>query len=124
MPSCYPNSAGWRSCVIAGLPRSLQRGDVARTARATILDRDRCVTRDAISIPDEVYNTFSVTGTSHILVVSGWNFTIVAAMLAGITGRLRLGRGFTLAASLAVLWVYALFVGATGTVSVLPLWPA
>jgi competence protein ComEC len=68
------------------------------------------------SIPDAVYDTFSVTGTSHILVVSGWNFTIVAGLLGALTGRLGLGRGVTLALSLAVLWAYAFFVGATGTV--------
>ncbi|GAB4201992.1 MAG: ComEC/Rec2 family competence protein [Roseiflexaceae bacterium] len=68
------------------------------------------------SIPDDVYDTFSVTGTSHILVVSGWNFTIVAAMLAALALRVRLGRGTTLALSLLALWAYAFFVGATGTV--------
>jgi competence protein ComEC len=68
------------------------------------------------TIPPEVYGTFSVTGTSHILVVSGWNFSIVAAMLAGLAGRLRLGRGATLLLTLAVLWTYALFVGASATV--------
>lgn len=68
------------------------------------------------SIPDDVYDTFSVTGTSHILVVSGWNFTIVAAMLAALAQRAKLGRGTTLALSLLALWAYAFFVGATGTV--------
>lgn len=29
------------------------------------------------SIPDDVYATFSATGTSHILVVSGWNETVI-----------------------------------------------
>jgi competence protein ComEC len=68
------------------------------------------------SIPDEVYAAFSATGTSHILVVSGWNFTIVAAVLAGLSERLRLGKGATFWGSLAVMWLYALFVGATGAV--------
>lgn len=68
------------------------------------------------SIPDAVYDTFSVTGTSHILVVSGWNFTIVAGLLGALTARLGLGRAATLALSLVVLWAYAFFVGATGTV--------
>ncbi len=68
------------------------------------------------SIPDDVYDTFSVTGTSHLLVVSGWNFTIVAAMLAALALRARMGRGATLALSLLALWAYAFFVGATGTV--------
>jgi competence protein ComEC len=68
------------------------------------------------AIPADVYETFSITGTSHILVVSGWNFTIIAAMLAGLTTRLGLARGATLVVALVVLWLYALFVGATGTV--------
>ncbi len=68
------------------------------------------------SIPADVYANFSATGTSHILVVSGWNFTIVATVLAGLTTRIGLGRIATLAIALVVLWTYALFVGATGTV--------
>jgi competence protein ComEC len=68
------------------------------------------------SIPDDTYNTFSVTGTSHILVVSGWNFTIVATVVAGLTSRARLGRGMTFWLSMLVLWSYAFFVGPTGTV--------
>ncbi len=68
------------------------------------------------SIPDEVYRTFSITGTSHILVVSGWNFTIVAGMLGALATRLRLGRGATLALALVVMWVYAVFTGASAAV--------
>jgi competence protein ComEC len=68
------------------------------------------------SIPDETYNTFSVTGTSHILVVSGWNFTIVATVLAGLASRLRLKRNTIFWISMLVLWSYAFFVGPTGTV--------
>ncbi|MCU0493134.1 MAG: ComEC family competence protein [Chloroflexaceae bacterium] len=68
------------------------------------------------SVPDDVYGDFSATGTSHILVVSGWNFTIVAAMLAAMASRLRLGRGATFWLSLAVMWTYALFVGASAAV--------
>lgn len=68
------------------------------------------------SIPAEVYSAFSATGTSHILVVSGWNFTIVAGVLGGLAARLRLGRGATLALALAVMWTYALFTGASAAV--------
>ena len=68
------------------------------------------------SIPAEIYAAFSATGTSHILVVSGWNFTFVAAVLASLTERLRLGRGATFWSSIVVMWLYALFVGATGAV--------
>lgn len=68
------------------------------------------------SIPEEVYAAFSATGTSHILVVSGWNFTIVAAVLAGLATRLKLGKGTAFWGSLAVMWLYAFFVGASGAV--------
>ncbi|NTU85167.1 MAG: ComEC family competence protein, partial [Chloroflexales bacterium] len=68
------------------------------------------------SIPAEVYGAFSATGTSHILVVSGWNFTIVAGVLSGLATRLRLGRGATLGLALSIMWIYALFTGASAAV--------
>ncbi|MFV9503288.1 MAG: ComEC/Rec2 family competence protein [Oscillochloridaceae bacterium umkhey_bin13] len=68
------------------------------------------------SMPDELYAAFSATGTSHILVVSGWNFTIVAGVLGGFAARARLGRGPTLILALVVMWIYALFTGASAAV--------
>ncbi|MEI7772800.1 MAG: ComEC/Rec2 family competence protein, partial [Chloroflexales bacterium] len=68
------------------------------------------------SIPDDVYASFSATGTSHILVVSGWNFTIVAALLGGLTARLRLGRWPAFGLTLAIMWIYALFTGGSAAV--------
>lgn len=67
-------------------------------------------------VPDEVQAAFSATGTSHILVVSGWNFTIVAALLAAVAGRLSLGRWQTFWLSLAAMWAYALFTGGSAAV--------
>jgi competence protein ComEC len=68
------------------------------------------------SIPDDVSTHFSVTGTSHILVISGWNITIIATALYAVTERLRLPRGAAFWATLATIWLYTLFVGATATV--------
>ncbi len=68
------------------------------------------------SIPDDVYANFSATGTSHILVVSGWNFTIVAALLGGFTTRLRLRRWPAFWITLAIMWLYALFTGGSAAV--------
>lgn len=68
------------------------------------------------SIPDEVYDAFSATGTSHILVVSGWNFTIVAGVIGALAARMRLGRGPTFVFALAVMWVYALLTGGSAAV--------
>jgi competence protein ComEC len=68
------------------------------------------------SIPEEVYSAFSITGTSHILVVSGWNFTIVASVIGAAAARLRLGRWQTFLVALAVMWIYALLTGASAAV--------
>ncbi len=68
------------------------------------------------SIPDDVYTTFSATGTSHILVISGWNITIIATALYSLASRLRLSKGTAFWAILGTIWIYVLFVGASPTV--------
>ncbi|NJP07954.1 MAG: ComEC family competence protein [Chloroflexaceae bacterium] len=68
------------------------------------------------SIPQEVYARFSATGTSHVLVISGWHLTIVATVYAAVASRLRLRPWPTFWSTLAVIWLYAMFVGATPTV--------
>jgi competence protein ComEC len=68
------------------------------------------------SIPDDVNATFSVTGTSHILVISGWNITIIAAALYSVADGLRLARRKVFWTILITIWLYTLFVGATPTV--------
>lgn len=68
------------------------------------------------SIPDDVSADFSSTGTSHILVISGWNITIIATALYAVAGGLRLSRTSAFWAILGTIWLYTLFVGATPTV--------
>jgi competence protein ComEC len=68
------------------------------------------------SIPDDVSADFSATGTSHILVISGWNITIISTMLYGVTERLRLKKNAAFWAIVATIWLYTLFVGASATV--------
>ncbi|WP_129629482.1 ComEC/Rec2 family competence protein [Candidatus Oscillochloris fontis] len=68
------------------------------------------------SIPDTVADAFAVTGTSHILVVSGWNFTIVAALLAGLSQHMRIGRWPAFWLTLTIMWVYAIFTGGSAAV--------
>jgi len=68
------------------------------------------------SIPADVAANFSATGTSHILVISGWNITIIGAALYTLADRLRLSRRNAFWAILACIWLYTLFVGATPTV--------
>nr|WP_044200409.1 ComEC/Rec2 family competence protein [Oscillochloris trichoides] len=67
-------------------------------------------------IPDAVADAFSITGTSHILVVSGWNFTLVATLLAGLSQRMRIGRWPAFWLTLAIMWVYAIFTGGSAAV--------
>lgn len=68
------------------------------------------------SIPDDVSQTFSITGTSHILVISGWNISIIAAALYGLAGSLKLSKNAAFWAILVCIWLYTLFVGASATV--------
>jgi competence protein ComEC len=68
------------------------------------------------AIPADVTANFSATGTSHILVISGWNITIIAAALYSMTDGLRLSRRKAFWAILICIWLYTLFVGATPTV--------
>ncbi|NJN66908.1 MAG: ComEC family competence protein [Chloroflexaceae bacterium] len=68
------------------------------------------------TIPDTTYDSFSRNGISHILVISGWHLSLVASVATRMAQRLQLRRGATFWASVGVIWLYALFVGATGTV--------
>lgn len=68
------------------------------------------------SIPDDVLDHFSATGTSHILVISGWNITIISAALYSLADGMKLARRKAFWTILITIWVYTLFVGATPTV--------
>ncbi|MBC8162564.1 MAG: ComEC family competence protein [Roseiflexaceae bacterium] len=68
------------------------------------------------SIPEDVYDAFSQTGTSHILVISGWNISIIGAALYAVAARLKLSKNGAFWAILGTIWLYALFVGVTATV--------
>jgi competence protein ComEC len=68
------------------------------------------------SIPDDVSATFSVTGTSHILVISGWNISIIAAALYTAAESLRISKRKAFWAILITIWLYTFFVGASPTV--------
>jgi competence protein ComEC len=68
------------------------------------------------TIPSDVLDTFSATGTSHILVISGWNITIIIVGIAALLGRLGVGRKRAAALSLPLIALYVLFVGASPSV--------
>lgn len=68
------------------------------------------------AIPKDVLADFRATGTSHVLVISGWNFGILVGGVVGVLEALGLHRRRAMALSLPVLVVYALFVGASPSV--------
>lgn len=68
------------------------------------------------TIPPDVLQTFSRTGTSHILVISGWNITVVITAVMGLLSHAGIGRRRAAWLALAVLGSYVLFVGATPSV--------
>lgn len=68
------------------------------------------------AIPDAVSADFSITGTSHILVISGWNISIIAIAFYKAAERFRVSKRSAFWVILASIWLYTLFVGAAPTV--------
>lgn len=66
-------------------------------------------------IPVGVYDQFTVTGTSHVLVISGSNVALIAALLLGLSRRL-VGRRWAVIAALLGIGAYAVLVGAEASV--------
>ncbi len=68
------------------------------------------------TIPDDVLEAFSATGTSHILVISGWNISVIIAGVVGLLQTWNISRKRAAALCLPVIVLYVLFVGATPSV--------
>lgn len=66
-------------------------------------------------IPDALYEEFNLTGTSHVIVISGSNVAIVAGVLAALFVRLW-GRRRALWPTLVGVGLYALLVGGDAAV--------
>jgi competence protein ComEC len=67
------------------------------------------------SIPSTLYDTFNTTATSHILVISGFNITIIAGVLTASLSRL-MGKRRATPLVLAGIVLYVLLVGADAAV--------
>ncbi len=68
------------------------------------------------AIPDELYELFNRTGTSHIIVISGSNIAIVAGLLL-LLGRRIVGKRLAPPLAIGGIIIYTLLVGADGAVS-------
>ncbi len=66
-------------------------------------------------IPKPLYDDFNRTGTSHIIVISGFNITIVAGLLAQTLGRL-VGKRWAIYPVVGGIVIYTLLVGADAAV--------
>ncbi len=59
---------------------------------------------------------FEITGTAHLIAISGFNMALLAELLRVILQRLRLGRGWVVTLTIAMLWLYGGWVGASASV--------
>ncbi len=66
-------------------------------------------------IPEALQEAFAVTGTSHIVAISGANLTLVAGIFAALARRIG-GRKRELALTVTAVWLYTLLVGAAAAV--------
>lgn len=66
-------------------------------------------------IPRDLMADFNATGTTHIIVISGFNITIIAGLFLAL-GRRTLGRKWATYATVAGIAVYTILVGADAAV--------
>lgn len=66
-------------------------------------------------IPRDLMDDFSATGTTHIIAISGFNFTIIANILAGLA-RWSFGKRRAFWVAVAGVAVYTMLVGASAAV--------
>jgi competence protein ComEC len=66
-------------------------------------------------IPSDLMDDFAATGATHIIVISGFNITIVAGIFAGLARRL-FGQRRAVWIAIAGVVVYTIFVGASAAV--------
>lgn len=93
----------------------LVRGIVARIERAVPRPAGPFVagvlTGDDGGMTETTVRAFRAAGFSHLTAVSGWNVTVVGAVVAVLTGRGRLPRRWVLLVNLGAVWAFAYLVG-------------
>lgn len=70
---------------------------------------------DDNALPESVQEAFRRTGTSHIISISGFNVSVIVGMVLLLVGRVMHPRRAA-PALIVLLWIYALFVGASASV--------
>lgn len=67
------------------------------------------------AIPDSLKKAFQMTGTSHLVAISGFNITILSGLILALTIRL-LPRGWAVFAAILLLVAYSIMAGANPSV--------
>ncbi|MHB1132088.1 MAG: ComEC/Rec2 family competence protein [Chloroflexota bacterium] len=95
----------WRASLAATLARALPEPQSALAASLLVGDTGR--------LPEDVIAAFRLTGTGHILAVSGWQVSIVIGLLTGLAGALLRWRTVRFAVVAAGVLLYASLAGGT-----------
>ncbi|MEJ2212137.1 MAG: ComEC/Rec2 family competence protein [Anaerolineae bacterium] len=104
----------WRRALLAAKDRARQAlGRLVPDPEAALLQG--IVLGAKSSIDSELYDKYNATGTSHIIVISGSNITLISGLLALIVGRL-LGKRRAYWLTLAGIAAYVTLVGADAAV--------
>ena len=67
-------------------------------------------------IPSDLLEAFNITGTTHIVAISGYNITIIAVLLMGIFNALLISRKYYIWLSAAAIIGFVLLTGASASV--------
>lgn len=70
---------------------------------------------DESAIPKALKDAYALTGTAHVIAISGFNMAILAGVVARLFQK-RLGPYIGLVLTILVLWLYSLLVGASASV--------
>lgn len=98
--------------VPSGLAGAL-RDHVTAITRATLPENQAAILSGMLfgTAPPEMSDSLQATGTSHLFAVSGLHVGLVAAVVYGLLGGLRLSGPALLAPCLVAVWVYAMACG-------------
>ena len=67
-------------------------------------------------IPKDLLDSFNITGTTHIIAISGYNITIIALLLLSIFNALSINRKYAFWFSVIGIWGFIFLTGASASV--------
>lgn len=67
-------------------------------------------------IPEDLMNNFNITGTTHIVAISGYNITIIAVLLIGMFNALAISRKYSFWLIILTISAFVVLTGASSSV--------